>query len=137
MASQVANDARIVEYATGEQAQQAVNTLSNQSLMGRLVYVREVSCNRDDLIRSYSSAFANEAMARIERPSLALPDRQQEVEVAMKAPVVAVVMKALVAAVAMEVVTVATAALPRVVAGDKSSSTTCVLRQLLIVEAVC
>ena len=35
---------RIVEYATREQAQQAVNTLSNQNLMGRLVYVREVSC---------------------------------------------------------------------------------------------
>ena len=34
--------ASIVEYATREQAQQAVNTLSNQNLMGRLVYVREV-----------------------------------------------------------------------------------------------
>ena len=33
---------RIVEYATREQAQTAVNTLSNQNLMGRLVYVREV-----------------------------------------------------------------------------------------------
>jgi RNA recognition motif-containing protein len=33
---------RIVEYATREQAQHAVNTLSNQNLMGRLVYVREV-----------------------------------------------------------------------------------------------
>jgi hypothetical protein len=32
----------IVEYATREQAQQAVATLSNQNLMGRLVYVREV-----------------------------------------------------------------------------------------------
>jgi len=32
-----------VEYATREQAQQAVNTLSNQNLMGRLIYVREVS----------------------------------------------------------------------------------------------
>ncbi|MCJ1307781.1 hypothetical protein MMC25_001429 [Agyrium rufum] len=31
----------IVEYATRDQAQQAVNTLSNQNLMGRLVYVRE------------------------------------------------------------------------------------------------
>ncbi|PKX95084.1 RNP domain protein [Aspergillus novofumigatus IBT 16806] len=31
----------IVEYATREQAQNAVNTLSNQNLMGRLVYVRE------------------------------------------------------------------------------------------------
>ena len=34
---------RIVEYATRDQAQNAVNTLSNQNLMGRLVYVREVS----------------------------------------------------------------------------------------------
>ncbi|KAF2499097.1 hypothetical protein BU16DRAFT_557430 [Lophium mytilinum] len=31
----------IAEYATREQAEQAVNTLSNQNLMGRLVYVRE------------------------------------------------------------------------------------------------
>ncbi|KIX00756.1 uncharacterized protein Z518_09821 [Rhinocladiella mackenziei CBS 650.93] len=35
------NMCRIVEYATREQAQQAIQTLSNQSLMGRLVYVRE------------------------------------------------------------------------------------------------
>ena len=34
-----------MEYATREQAQQAIQTLSNQSLMGRLVYVREVSCS--------------------------------------------------------------------------------------------
>ena len=34
---------RIVEYATRDQAQQAVAQLSNQNLMGRLVYVREVS----------------------------------------------------------------------------------------------
>ena len=32
-----------MEYATRDQAQHAVNTLSNQNLMGRLVYVREVS----------------------------------------------------------------------------------------------
>ena len=37
---------RIVEYATRDQAQNAVNTLSNQSLMGRLVYVREVCLQR-------------------------------------------------------------------------------------------
>lgn len=37
---------RIVEYATRDQAQQAIQTLSNQSLMGRLVYVREV-CSVD------------------------------------------------------------------------------------------
>ncbi|RMD39262.1 hypothetical protein DV735_g5867, partial [Chaetothyriales sp. CBS 134920] len=35
----------IVEYATREQAQQAIQTLSNQSLMGRLVYVRELPFN--------------------------------------------------------------------------------------------
>lgn len=34
---------RIVEYATRDEAQNAVNTLSNQNLMGRLIYVREVS----------------------------------------------------------------------------------------------
>ncbi|KAL9053265.1 MAG: hypothetical protein Q9162_004873 [Coniocarpon cinnabarinum] len=32
----------IVEYATRDQAQNAINTLSNQNLMGRLVYVREL-----------------------------------------------------------------------------------------------
>ena len=37
---------RIVEYATRDQAQNAVNTLSNQSLMGRLVYVREVCVHK-------------------------------------------------------------------------------------------
>src|SRR6266480_423328 len=36
----------IVEYATREQAQNAVNTLSNQNLMGRLVYVREDRAER-------------------------------------------------------------------------------------------
>lgn len=40
------NRSRIVEYATREQAQSAVSTLSNQNLMGRLVYVREVSSPR-------------------------------------------------------------------------------------------
>lgn len=45
---------RIVEYATREQAQQAVAQLSNQNLMGRLVYVREVSIDTLDakMIRS-------------------------------------------------------------------------------------
>lgn len=32
----------IVEYATRDQAQTAINTLSNSPLMGRLIYVREV-----------------------------------------------------------------------------------------------
>ena len=36
----------IVEYATRDQAQTAINTLSNQNLMGRLIYVREVSFRR-------------------------------------------------------------------------------------------
>ncbi|KAK5168764.1 g-strand binding protein [Saxophila tyrrhenica] len=34
-------DVKIVEYATREQAQAAINTLSNRPLAGRLVYVRE------------------------------------------------------------------------------------------------
>lgn len=32
-----------MEYANREQAQQAINDLSNKTLMGRMVYVREVS----------------------------------------------------------------------------------------------
>lgn len=39
---------RIVEYATRDQAQTAVSTLSNQNLMGRLVYVREVIALKND-----------------------------------------------------------------------------------------
>lgn len=34
---------RIVEYATRDEAQTAINNLSNKPLAGRLVYVREVS----------------------------------------------------------------------------------------------
>lgn len=44
---------RIVEYATREQAQNAVNSLSNQNLMGRLVYVREVCCSPRLRMRGY------------------------------------------------------------------------------------
>lgn len=33
---------RVAEYATRDEAQNAINTLSNQTLMGRMVYVREV-----------------------------------------------------------------------------------------------
>jgi RNA recognition motif-containing protein len=32
----------IVEYSTKDEAQTAINTLSNRNLMGRLIYVREV-----------------------------------------------------------------------------------------------
>ena len=58
---ELANLSRIVEYATREQAQQAVNTLSNQNLMGRLVYVREVrieSLSRVLCVRIDSSDWA-------------------------------------------------------------------------------
>lgn len=47
-----------MEYATREQAQQAVSQLSNQNLMGRLVYVREVCgtiSGRDDLVLKLDS----------------------------------------------------------------------------------
>lgn len=55
---------RIVEYATREQAQQAVNTLSNQNLMGRLVYVREVCWIPSDTKNGIDHT------GRIVRPSL-------------------------------------------------------------------
>jgi hypothetical protein len=57
----------IVEYATREQAQQAVATLSNQNLMGRLVYVREVRSTGDRLVW-YWDPFADE-MDRTAKPS--------------------------------------------------------------------
>lgn len=50
-----------MEYATREQAQQAVNTLSNQNLMGRLVYVREVSSSKATVtFSSFHHATASE-----------------------------------------------------------------------------
>jgi RNA recognition motif-containing protein len=64
----------IVEYATREQAQQAVNTLSNQNLMGRLVYVREV-CDHEPLLRRLD--FAN-LCVRTVRPNLDLPGHPLE-----------------------------------------------------------
>lgn len=67
---------RIVEYATREQAQQAVNTLSNQTLMGRLVYVREVRIDR----RLVNCVHAD-TICRIVRPSHVLPVLQEEVTV--------------------------------------------------------
>jgi RNA recognition motif-containing protein len=36
----------IVEYSTKDEAQNAINTMSNRNLMGRLIYVREVSQDR-------------------------------------------------------------------------------------------
>ncbi len=63
--------ASIVEYATREQAQNAVATLSNQNLMGRLVYVREVSY---PTLRPLSQPGAK-VLDRIVRPNLALDPR--------------------------------------------------------------
>ena len=37
-----ADDCRIVEYATREEAQRAISRLSNTSFMGRQIFVREV-----------------------------------------------------------------------------------------------
>lgn len=72
-----------MEYATREQAQQAVNTLSNQNLMGRLVYVREV--NPPDLrLPSYLCLFCQlpnpKIIARIAKRNRVLPDHLQAVE---------------------------------------------------------
>ena len=75
-----------MEYATREQAQHAVNTLSNQNLMGRLVYVREVRSSRDLSSCSFappsigdesgrSYGWADENRFRIVRSNLALRDR--------------------------------------------------------------
>ncbi|KAK2938966.1 RNA recognition motif domain [Fusarium oxysporum f. sp. vasinfectum] len=56
----------IVEYATREQAQAAVATLSNQNLMGRLVYVRELPFNVgwQDLKDLFRQAARNGAVIR-------------------------------------------------------------------------
>jgi hypothetical protein len=69
---------RIVEYATRDQAQNAIQTLSNQSLMGRLVYVREV---RLSLLSEHHLM-----LCRIERLSHAsLDPHQAEVTLAVAA----------------------------------------------------
>lgn len=60
---------RIVEYATRDQAQNAVNTLSNQNLMGRLVYVREVSTTSFLMFKA--------TKASVSFTSTALLDQQQ------------------------------------------------------------
>ena len=67
---------RIVEYATRDQAQQAIQSLSNQTLMGRLVYVREVwelPCHLTYAISDISPP------ARTARLNHALPARLLEV----------------------------------------------------------
>ena len=56
-----------MEYATRDQAQQAIQTLSNQNLMGRLVYVREVS---DAASVSRLSSNTDQCYARTEKPNL-------------------------------------------------------------------
>ena len=65
----------IVEYATREQAQTAINTLSNQNLMGRLIYVREVRVQRPCIEVALTKQY------RIARQSLAslLAVRQRHV----------------------------------------------------------
>ena len=65
-----------MEYATREQAQQAVNTLSNQNLMGRLVYVREVRLT--SLMTPYSLC-KTDMISRIAKPNLVLQGLQLEV----------------------------------------------------------
>ncbi|KAF2470021.1 RNA-binding domain-containing protein, partial [Lindgomyces ingoldianus] len=56
----------IVEYATREQAQNALSTLSNQNLMGRLVYVRE---HREDEPRSSNRDGASATPAKVRSAS--------------------------------------------------------------------
>lgn len=66
-----------MEYASREQAQNAVNTLSNQNLMGRLVYVREVRIQdwvyEPRLIEWTRARLTLLTICRIVKPSLALP----------------------------------------------------------------
>ena len=79
----------IVEYATREQAQQAVNTLSNQNLMGRLVYVREVRIPTESLCEDDPSIVLHPAdmhvCGRTANPNHASQDHQPHVEVTREA----------------------------------------------------
>ena len=85
-----------MEYATREQAQTAVTTLSNQNLMGRLVYVREVRPSRRNILFDNMLRMDN----RTGRPSHALSD-QPEVAAAL---VVVVACKVVMEAVATTMV---------------------------------
>ena len=126
---------RIVEYATRDQAQQAVNTLSNQNLMGRLVYVREVRIFKPHTIYTIPLLFqrpltlplpcANIHPSRIEKPSHALPAHLQPVVVTRAHPLVE----------DMQEDTVAERLLPAVVV--KSLSTTFVSLLWLSYECSC
>lgn len=74
-----------MEYATREQAQQAVSTLSNQNLMGRLVYVREVRSRLRTILLSACGiptrrANNDSSPDRTARQNLALLAPQQPVE---------------------------------------------------------
>jgi RNA recognition motif-containing protein len=57
----------IVEYSTKDEAQTAINTLSNRNLMGRLIYVREV---RTSTTTHSSSTDTNHRTARLSRASM-------------------------------------------------------------------
>jgi RNA recognition motif-containing protein len=59
----------IVEYSTKDEAQTAINTLSNRNLMGRLIYVREV---RIPTLTYSSSTDTDHRTARLSRASTVL-----------------------------------------------------------------
>ncbi len=78
---------RIVEYATRDQAQNAVTTLSNQNLMGRLVYVREVRFSGKGL--SDMGCHANDGVVCVDRTARPSRDSIRHREEAVEATVVA------------------------------------------------
>jgi hypothetical protein len=89
-----------VEYATREQAQNAIQTLSNQSLMGRLVYVREVC-----LVAQVCMTSADRFSLRIAKLSPGSPAPHHPVVIlVVAAATVVVVVVATVEVVAMVVV---------------------------------
>lgn len=92
---------RIVEYATREQAQNAVNTLSNQNLMGRLVYVREVSKKANPFTNGYPWVLICSRTGR-RNPDSSVPPAavvalEEVCKVAIPAVLVALVVEGLVA----------------------------------------
>jgi RNA recognition motif-containing protein len=108
----ITNPCSIVEYATREQAQNAIQTLSNQSLMGRLVYVREVSSSRTEK----KSQITDRKRIRTARPSLDSPDLPPA------ATSVAAVAAAALVVVAATVALATTAVVPWVVVANVSST---------------
>ena len=99
-----------MEYATREDAQTAIDTMSNTQLMGRLVYVREVSGTRRSRGGGGSGVLMDGVRCRIVRLSLASLAVPADGAVGLEASAAVVAVSKVAFKVAWAAVAVATAA---------------------------